>query len=48
MGRLGDRVIRIVVASLQFAGDLAATLARGVVPGNWRRTMREEFLRCFW
>jgi phospholipid/cholesterol/gamma-HCH transport system permease protein len=31
------------VATLIFVGEFVAVLARGLVPGNWRRTMRGEF-----
>lgn len=44
LGRLGDLVLRVVTAGLQFVGDTAVVFARGVTPGRWRRTMREEFL----
>ena len=31
-----------LVAALRFVGELVAVAARGLVPGNWRRTMRAE------
>jgi len=46
-GRLGEGIVRRTASLLQFVGDLSATLARGVVPGNWRRTMRDEFQLFF-
>ena len=45
--RLGDGVARRTLSVLQFVGDLSATFARGLDPGNWRRTMREEFTWFF-
>jgi phospholipid/cholesterol/gamma-HCH transport system permease protein len=35
----GDRLLD----ALHFVGELVAVLARGLIPGNWRRTMRAEF-----
>ncbi len=43
LGRFGEGVVRRASTTLQFVGDLSATLVRGLTPGNWRRTMREEF-----
>lgn len=37
--RLGERLID----ALRFIGEFVAVLARGFIPGNWRRTMRSEF-----
>lgn len=37
------RVRSHLVAALRFIGEFVAVLARGFVPGNWRRTMRSEF-----
>ena len=37
--KFGDRLLE----ALRWVGEFAAVLARGVVPGNWRRTMRAEF-----
>ena len=48
LGRLGDRIITVGQGILQFVGDLTATVARGLVPGNWRRTMRSEFMRALY
>jgi len=48
LGRLGDRIIAVGRGILQFVGDLSVTLARGLVPGNWRRTMRAEFIRALY
>lgn len=45
---LGERITHLVTGVLQFVGDLAVTFARGVPPGNWRRTMREEFQGFFY
>ncbi len=48
LGRFGQRLIDATSATLLFSGDLSATLARGLGPGNWRRTMRVEFERFFY
>jgi len=48
LGLLGDRIIAVGRGILQFVGDLSVTLARGLVPGNWRRTMRAEFIRALY
>ena len=32
-----------LLEALRFVGELVAVLARGLIPGNWRRTMRAEF-----
>lgn len=45
--RLGDRLLRRVLSTLQFIGDASAIFVRGINPGNWRRTMCEEFNRFF-
>lgn len=45
--RLGDRLLRRVLSTLQFVGDASVVFLRGIDPGNWRRTMREEFNRFF-
>ena len=36
---VGDRLLDV----LGFVGEFTAVTARGLVPGNWRRTMRSEF-----
>ena len=39
-GRLaGSRILD----ALEFVGEFSSVLARGLTPGNWRRTMRREF-----
>jgi phospholipid/cholesterol/gamma-HCH transport system permease protein len=38
----GATVSRILVA-LEFVGEFVGVTARGLAPGNWRRTMRREF-----
>jgi phospholipid/cholesterol/gamma-HCH transport system permease protein len=43
--RFSGRIIDGALATLAFVGEFSAVLARGLVPGNWRRTMREEFVR---
>jgi len=48
LGRFGDRIIRVGQGALLFVGDLSVTVARGLVPGNWRRTMRHEFGRALY
>jgi phospholipid/cholesterol/gamma-HCH transport system permease protein len=48
LGRLGDRIVDALGSTLLFTADLALTLARGLRPGSWRRTMREEFERFFY
>lgn len=48
LDRFGQRIIDATAATLLFSGDLSATLARGLEPGNWRRTMRAEFERFFY
>lgn len=45
LGRLGGYIIDRIYAVLVAIGEFSAVLARGLVPGNWRRTMREEFGR---
>ncbi|MGH8666277.1 MAG: MlaE family ABC transporter permease [Burkholderiales bacterium] len=35
----GDRLLE----ALHFVGEFVSVLARGLIPGNWRRTMRAEF-----
>lgn len=35
----GERLLQ----ALRFVGEFASVLARGLFPGNWRRTMRAEF-----
>src|SRR5690606_2461354 len=40
----GDRVLD----ALRFVGEFAAVSVRGLVPGNWRRTMRAEFRFCLY
>ncbi|MGH8638245.1 MAG: hypothetical protein ACREUZ_14015, partial [Burkholderiales bacterium] len=34
----GDRLLE----ALHFVGEFVSVLARGLIPGNWRRTMRAE------
>lgn len=41
--KLGGGIIDGSLTTLQFTGEFAHVLARGLVPGNWRRTMRVEF-----
>ena len=48
IARFGERIINTSSAILLFIGDLSLTLARGLIPGNWRRTMRAEFERAFY
>ena len=48
VGRFGGRLINVSSAVLLFFGDLSLTLARGLMPGNWRRTTRAEFERAFY
>ncbi|MCC7080312.1 MAG: ABC transporter permease [Burkholderiales bacterium] len=36
-------VVDRLVEALRFIGEFVAVLARGLMPGNWRRTMRAEF-----
>lgn len=43
LGRFGDRLIRSSSGLLEFSGDLAMVVVRGLQPGRWRRTMRDEF-----
>ena len=39
----GRRIISRILAALEFVGEFVNVTARGLVPGNWRRTMRKEF-----
>ena len=39
----GRGIVSRILAALEFVGDFASVLARGLVPGNWRRSMRKEF-----
>jgi phospholipid/cholesterol/gamma-HCH transport system permease protein len=48
VGRFGERLINFTTNGLLFVGDLTMTLARGLQPGNWRRTMRSEFSHFFY
>ncbi len=48
LARLGERVLRVIRAVLMFVGDASVALARGFVPGRWRRTMREELFTYFY
>ena len=41
--RLSGSIIHGISVTLEFIGEFSAVLVRGLVPGNWRRTMREEF-----
>ena len=45
--RIGEDVVRSTANTLLFVADLSTTLGRGLLPGNWRRTMREEFQLYF-
>jgi phospholipid/cholesterol/gamma-HCH transport system permease protein len=45
---VGARGVRTRIAAralgvLHFVGEFVSVLARGLIPGNWRRTMRAEF-----
>ena len=46
--RLVDGLLRRALSTLQFVGDASAVFVRGIDPGNWRRTMRDEFNRFFY
>jgi len=48
LGRFGERIVGVTQGALLFVGDLSATVARGLAPGNWRRTMRHEFRRALY
>jgi phospholipid/cholesterol/gamma-HCH transport system permease protein len=39
-----SRVIDRLLDALRFVGEFVAVLARGLIPGIWRRTMRAEFV----
>lgn len=43
--RIGGWLIDTTVGACQGVGEYSAVLASGLVPGNWRRTMRSEFQR---
>lgn len=48
LSRFGGRLINVSSAVLLFFGDLSLTLARGLMPGSWRRTTRAELERAFY